>query len=211
LAALAGDGRALELAIGTGRIALPLKELGVEVVGIDASEAMIERLRKKPGGEDIPVHVGDFADVDVEGEFDLVFIVFNTFFALLRQDDQIRCLQNVAEHLTEDGVFVIEAFVPNLSRFHEGQRVGAMRVESDRVVLEVSHHRPVEQRVDSTLVALSSKGVELFPLRIRYCWPSELDLMARVAGLELRSRWGGWNEEPFTAGSGMHVSVYRRR
>lgn len=194
--------------IGTGRIALPLAGRGIEVHGIDASEAMIARLRAKPGGERIPVTVGDFADVAVEGRFRLVYLVFNTLFALPSQDDQVRCFRNVAAHLTDDGVFVIEAFVPDLARFDRGQRTCLNRVTLDEVVLGVSRHDPVHQRVDSQHVLLRADGIRLLPVSIRYTWPAELDLMARLAGLRLRDRWSGWRREPFTAGSGLHVSVY---
>jgi SAM-dependent methyltransferase len=210
LAELARGGPALELAIGTGRVALPLAALGVEVHGIDASEAMVARLREKPGGEAIPVTMGDFADVGVEGRFALIYIVFNTFFALFSQDDQVRCFANVAAHLTDDGVFVLEAFVPDLARFERGQRVNANRVEADFVMLDVSLHDPVEQRVSSQHVLVRPDGIRLQPVAIRYAFPSELDLMARLAGLGLRERWGGWEREPFTAASGRHVSVYAR-
>jgi SAM-dependent methyltransferase len=210
LAELAGSGRALELAIGTGRVALPLAALGVEVHGIDASEAMVARLREKPGGEAIPVTMGDFADVGVEGRFALIYIVFNTFFALFSQDDQVRCFANVADHLADDGVFALEAFVPDLARFDRGQRVNANRVEADFVILDVSLHDPVEQRVSSQHILVRSDGIRLQPVAIRYAFPSELDLMARLAGLGLRERWDGWEREPFTAASGRHVSVYAR-
>jgi SAM-dependent methyltransferase len=207
LAELAGSGPALELAIGTGRIALPLATRGVEIQGIDASAAMVAKLREKPGGTDIPVTMGDFADVPVEGRFPLVFVVFNTLFALLTQDDQRRCLRNVADHLTDDGVFVVEAFVPDIARFDRGQRVDARRVEVGRAFLEVSRHDAGNQRVSSQLVVLEETGLRMFPVELRYVWPSELDLMAELAGLRLRERWGGWNREPFT-GELTHVSVY---
>src|SRR4051812_44504135 len=155
LADLAGTGRALELAVGTGRVALPLSARGVDVHGIDASEAMLAKLRAKPGGERIAVTVGDFAEVAVEGRFSVIFVVFNTFFALLSQDDQVRCFGNVAEHLDDSGVFVLEAFFPDVTRFDRGQRVGAIAVETDTMHLEASRHDPVGQRVDSlhTVVA----------------------------------------------------------
>jgi SAM-dependent methyltransferase len=209
LAELAGSGPALELAIGTGRIALPLATRGVEIQGIDASAAMVAKLREKPGGTDIPVTMGDFADVQVEGRFRLVFVVFNTLFALLTQDDQRRCLRNVADHLTDDGVFVVEAFVPDLARFDRGQRVDARQVELGRAFLEVSRHDAGNQRVSSQLVVLEETGFRMFPVELRYVWPSELDLMAELAGLRLRERWGGWNREPFT-GELTHISVYER-
>lgn len=211
LAALAGPGPALELGIGTGRIALPLAARGVAVEGIDASPAMVARLRAKPGGDGIPVTVGDFADVGVEGNFRLIFCVFNTFFALLTQEDQVRCFQNVARHLTGDGSFVIEAFVPDPTLFDRGQRVEAEAVELDRVILQVSRHDPVNQQVWSQKILLTEAGARFYPVQIRYAWPAELDLMARSAGLRLTERWGGWGREPFTVRSRRHVSVYGRR
>ena len=211
LAGLAGSGPALELAIGTGRIALPLAERGVEIRGIDASQAMVAKLREKPGGADIPVTMGDFADVGVEGSFSLVFVVFNTLFALLTQEDQLRCFRNVAAHLADGGRFVVEAFVPDLARFERGQRVGVSAVSIDRVDLEVSRHDAVNQRVDSQHVFVSGEGTRLSPVSLRYAFPSELDLMARLAGLELEERWGGWSGDPFTKSSTDHVSVYGLR
>src|SRR6266511_4270877 len=173
--------------------------------GIDASAAMVAKLREKPGGTDIPVTMGDFADVPVEGRFQLVFVVFNTLFALLTQDVQRRCLRNVADHLTDDGVFVVEAFVPDIARFDRGQRVDARRVEVGRAILEVSRHDAGNQRVSSQLVVLEETGLRIFTVELRYVWPSELDLMAELAGLRLRERWGDWNRERFT-GDGKHVS-----
>jgi SAM-dependent methyltransferase len=205
---VAGAGPALELAIGTGRIALPLAEAGLEVHGIDASEAMVARLREKPGGPGIPVTMGDFADVGVQERFGLVYVVFNTLFALVTQDEQVRCLRNVAAHLAPDGAFVLEAFVPDLSRFDRGQRVQATHVGVDDVKLDVSMHDPVAQRVDSLHLLVGPGGTRTFPVVIRYAWPAELDLMARLAGMRLRERWSGWKREPFTGASGKHVSVY---
>lgn len=210
LAELAGGGPALELGIGTGRVALPLAARGVPVHGIDASEAMVARLRAKPGGTAIPVTMGDFADVPVEGVFSLVFVVFNTFFGLLTQDDQVRCFQHVGRRLTPDGVFVLECFVPDPTRFVRGQSVSATRVEIDRVVMDVAQHDPLNQRVMSQHVHITAQGIRLYPVHLRYAWPSELDLMARLAGLRLRHRWGGWRREPFTAASDRHISVYAR-
>jgi SAM-dependent methyltransferase len=207
---MARGGPALELAIGTGRVALPLAARGIRVDGIDISPAMVAKLRAKPGGETISVTMGDFADVRVEGSYPLVYLVFNTLFALLTQDDQLRCFENVAAHLIDDGVFVVEAFVPDLSRFERGQHVGTTAVGVDMVQLEVSRHDAVTQRVDSSRVIFSHGGVRLYPVAIRYAWPSELDLMARVAGLRLLERWEGWNREPFRATSDTHVSVYGR-
>ncbi len=208
LAELAGDRRVLELAIGTGRIALPLVERGVRVEGLDASEKMVAKMRAKPGGADIAVTMGDFADVPVQGAFGLVYLIFNTIFALTEQEDQIRCFRNVAAHLEPDGVFVTETFVPDLSRFDRHQRVQANDVELDRVMLDVSRHDPVNQRVFSHHLTIRSEGIEMYPVQLRYMWPSEMDLAARLAGLRLRDRWGGWKREPFTSDSPGHVSVY---
>jgi len=210
LAELAGAGPVLELAIGTGRIALPLAERGVEVHGIDASEAMVAKLREKPSGNRIPVTMGDFADVGVAGAYPLIFIGFNTFFALLTQEEQVRCFANVAARLEPGGAFVLEGFVPDLARFDRGQRVSAIEVELDVVRIDASRHDPVTQRVTSQHLVLTADGVRLYPVSLRYAWPTELDLMARLAGLELAERWGGWRKEPFTADSERHVSVYRR-
>jgi len=209
LAGLAPDGPVLELAIGTGRIALPLAARGIEVHGIDASEAMVAKLRAKPGGDDIPVTIGDFADVGVEGRFRLIAIVFNTLWALLTQEDQARCVRNVAAHLTEDGAFVTEMYVPDPARFDRGQRIQVRNIESRRVVLEASLHDPANQRVSSQLIALEDGGggISMYPVELRYIWPSELDLMAEHAGLRLRERWGGWKREPFDA-TGWCISVF---
>jgi SAM-dependent methyltransferase len=210
LADLAGPGPVLELGIGTGRIALPLAQKGYEVHGIDASETMVKKLRSKAGGEDIPVTIGDFAKVDVEGAFSLVYVVFNTLFALLSQEDQVRCFSNVARRLREGGVFAIEAFVPDMTRWDRDQRVEAQHVEKDSVVLGAAILDPVAQRITSNHLHVSEKGVKMYPVRLRYAWPSELDLMARLAGLRLRERWGGWHREPFAASSAKHISVYDR-
>ena len=209
LAALVGDGRALELAIGTGRIGLPLAALGVHVDGVDISPAMIARLRAKPGGEAIAVTIGDFAEVPVSGSYRLVYVVFNTLFNLLTQDAQVRCFENVAAHLTHDGSFVIEAIVPTyLYRLRNDQYVDAEAISVDEVRLDVGRHDPVRQMLDESHVSLSGRGVTVSPIVCRYAWPAELDLMARIAGLRLKDRWGGWNREPFTAASDLHVSVY---
>jgi SAM-dependent methyltransferase len=208
LADLAGPGPALELAIGTGRLALPLAERGVAVSGIDASEAMVAKLRAKPGGDRIPVAIGDFADVPVDGRFALICIVYTTFFALPDRDAQRRCFERVADHLAPGGRFVVEAFVPDPSRFERGQHVEVRHVGDDSVLLSVSRHDAATQRVDSLLVRLGNDSVRTWPVHLRYCYPSELDLMAEAAGLRLEQRWGGWEQEPFTGDSVKHVSVY---
>lgn len=209
LAGLAGRGPALELGIGTGRVALPLVARGVEVHGIDASVAMVSKLRRKPGGEAIPVTVGDFADPGPPGgPYALVFVVFNTFFGLLSQDDQVRCFAGVAACLAPGGSFVIEAFVPDLTRFDRGQRVSALRVEGGLVQLEVTLNERAAQRNWTQHVMIDGEGTRFYPVQIRYAWPAELDLMARLAGMRLRERWGGWRREPFGPQSQNHVSVY---
>jgi SAM-dependent methyltransferase len=211
LAQLAQGGPALELAIGTGRIGLPLAASGIPVDGIEISPEMVAKLRAKPGGDRIAVTMGDFADVPVAGAYRLVFIVFNTLYNLLTQDDQVRCFENVAAHLAADGVFVVEAFVPAyLHRLRDNQYVDAERIEAGEVRLDVGRHDPVAQILDESHVVLTRAGVRLGPIVNRYIWPSELDLMARIAGLRLKERWGGWKQEPFTAASPRHVSVYGR-
>jgi SAM-dependent methyltransferase len=209
LAELAQAGRALELGIGTGRIALPLAARGVKVHGIDASPKMVARLRAKPGGAQVPVTFGDFADVNADGAFALVFVVFNTFFALLTQEDQVRCFRNVAARLEPGGVFVIEAFAPDLTRFDRyGTITKPTRITNDRVELEMSQHDAVAQHVTSQKVVLLDGQVRLYPIQLRYAWPAELELMAQLAGLRLRARWAGWQREPFNAQSGKHISIY---
>ena len=210
LAELAGPGPALELGIGTGRVALPLAARGVQVHGIDASAAMVERLRAKPGGDAVAVTFGDFAGVPVEGRYRLVYVVFNTFFALLTQDDQLRCFAAVADRLAPGGAFLLSGFVPDPTLYSGGQSVRTTEVGLDRARLDLARHDPVAQRVDFQHVLLTEGGIGLYPGALRYAWPSELDLMARLAGLRLRERWGGWRREPFGADSGLHVSVYEQ-
>lgn len=208
---LAGRGPVLELAIGIGRIALPLAARGLRVDGVDISPAMLAQLRAKPGGDAIAVTVGNFADVPVPGTYRLIFIVWNTLFNLLTQDEQVRCFENVAAHLTADGAFVVEAYVPAfLYRLRHDQYVDAEAIEVDEVRLDVLRHDMATQTIEESHVSLSAAGVRLNPVVQRYAWPSELDLMARLAGLRLKERWGGWNREPFNSASSVHVSVYGR-
>jgi SAM-dependent methyltransferase len=208
---LAGRGPVLELAIGTGRIALPLAARGIRVDGVDISPAMIAQLRAKPGGDAIAVTLGNFADVPVPGTYRMIFVVWNTLFNLLTQEDQVRCFANVADHLTDDGTFVVEAFVPAfLYRLRNDQYVEVEAIRVDEVQLDVLRHDRATQRIEENHVSLSSAGVRLNPVVQRYAWPSELDLMARIVGLRLKSRWGGWNREPFNSTSSTHVSVYGR-
>jgi SAM-dependent methyltransferase len=211
LAQLANGGPALELAIGAGRIAVPLAARGIQVDGIDISPAMLDQLRAKPGGDKISVTVGDFADVPVTGVYRLIFVVWNTLFNLLTQEDQVRCFQNVAAHLTADGSFVVETYVPAfLYRLRNDQYVDAEMIEVDEVQLDVLRHDAGTQMLEESHVSLSQAGIRLNPVVQRYAWPSELDLMARIAGLRLKERWGSWNRDPFNANSAIHVSVYGR-
>lgn len=208
---LAGEGPALELAIGTGRIALPLAERGVRVDGIDLSPDMVAKLREKPGGDKLAVTIGDFADVGVPGEYRLIYVVFNTFHNLMTQDEQVRCFENVAAHLTDDGSFLIEALLPGrYYRLRDHQYVDAEAVGTDYVTLDVARHDPVGQLLEENHVTLSRDSARLNPIVTRYAWPSELDLMARIAGLRLKGRWAGWKREPLEASSERHVSVYGR-
>jgi SAM-dependent methyltransferase len=209
LAGLAGKGPVLELGIGTGRLALPLAGRGIEVHGVDASEAMVARLRAKPGGQDIPVAMDDFRDVPVEGTYPLVVLAFNTIFALLSQEDQLRCFRAVAQHLTTEGGFVLEAFVPDMTRWQNNQATQTTRLEDGRLLLETSLHDAPNQRIDSSLNLMGEDGIRMYPVHIRYAWPAELDLMARLGGLSLQERWGGWDRRPFDSFSTKHVSVYR--
>ena len=209
LAELAGGGRVLELGVGTGRVAIPLSRLGLEVHGIEASPEMVEQLRAKPGGDGVGVTIGDFADVDVPGNFSLCLAVFSTLFMLRSQAEQLRCFANVAAHLEPGGAFVVEAFVP---KFGGGDRqsLEVLRTDVDSVLLEASRVDPVQQRVDIQRIALGKGGVELYPSSVRYAYPAELDLMARLAGLRLRHRWAGWRRQELTADSVWNVSVYER-
>lgn len=205
---LTGNGPVLELGIGTGRIALPLQKKGVIVQGIDASPAMIQKLRSKPQGDKIEVQTGSFAQFSLDERFQLVYVVFNTFFGLLTQTEQVQCFRSVSEHLLPDGLFLIEAFVPDLSRFIDHQTVRAVNQSEDVVQLDISQVDPVAQQVTSQHILLSNAGPQMYPVKLRYAWPSELDLMAQLAGLSLKHRWGSWFKEEFTKYSTKHISVY---
>lgn len=208
LAELAGDGAALEFAIGTGRIALPLAERGVRVAGIDNSDAMLARLREKPGAARIEAMVGDMAATRVDGEFSLVYLVFNTIFNLGTQEGQVACFENAAAHLRTGGRFVIEARVPELQRLPLGQTVLPWRADPDGMSYYV--YDVVTQRLSGRHYEFVDGRVECNPIEMRYAWPAELDLMARLAGMRLEHRWAGWRREPFTALSPSHVSVYEK-
>ena len=210
LAALAGKGAALEFAVGTGRIALPLRRAGVRVDGIELSSHMVDRMREKPGGADIDVTMGDMSRVATGRTYDLVYLVYNTIGNLLSQGDQARCFENAARHLCPGGVFVLESAVPTALMRPGHQFVDAERVEVDHVVLDVCRYDPVTQILDENHVRIGAGGIVLSPIRVRLAHAPEFDLMARLAGLRLRDRWGGWNHEPFDETSSRHVSVYER-
>lgn len=215
LARLAGDGPALELGIGTGIVALPLTARGVDVYGIDASEAIVAQMRAKPGGDTIPVTIADFSGFSLRDgnrakKFKLVYVVFNTLFQATSQEAQVQCFRSVAAHLADDGVFLIEAFVPDMGRFTRDQNISAGRVESDLVSIDISRHDPVNQFVQSQHLFVGESGVKLYPVQVRYSWPSELDLMARLAGMHLRERWGHWDGSSFNASSEYHISIYEK-
>ncbi len=208
LASVAGKRRVLELGVGTGRVAIPLAARGFKVFGIEASPKMAKKMRAKPGGEAIAVEIGDFADVKIGGKFSLIYVIFNTLFMLNSQDEQLRCFSRVARHLTDDGVFVIEAFVPDQALFDRGQRVSVSSIENDRVKLDTAMHDRATQTTRAAHVLIGKNGIDIYPLKIRYAFPAELDLMARLAGMRLRARYSGWNRELFDAASGLHVSLY---
>lgn len=211
LARLVGGGQALELAVGTGRIALPLSERGVRVDGIELSPDMVGRLREKPGGADLAVTLGDMARANGPGSsYRLVYLVFNTVYNILTQDDQVRCFENAARHLGDDGRFVVEVGVPS-AWLRGRQYVDVERLTTGTVVLDVNRYDPVTQILDEQHVTLTDEGVRMGPISARLIWPSEMDLMARIAGLTLLERHGGWQGEPFTAASERHVSVYGAR
>lgn len=210
LASHAGNGSALEFAIGTGRIAIPLSERGIRVDGIELSPDMVAQLRKKPGGDKVDVTVGDMARASApRGDYGLVYLVFNTIYNILTQDDQVRCFENAARHLTDEGVFVVEAAVPS-AWIRGDQFINVEQLTNDEVVLDANRYDPVTQVLDENHVSLTNDGVRLFPISCRLIWPSEMDLMARIAGLRLVGRWGDWNAQPFTASSTRHISVYAR-
>ena len=210
LSELAAGGPALELGVGSGRVALPLSRSGVRVVGVDASEAMLAKLKARDPGGDIELVSGSFADFELGEKFQLIFVAFSTIFALPTQREQVSCFEAAAGHLLPDGVFLIEAFVPDPCRFVDGQAVRAVEVTETVAQIDVAKHDPVAQQVVTQHVFLAEGGTRLYPVKLRYAWPSELDLMARIAGLSLRHRWGSWFRDPFTRESMKHISVYHR-
>lgn len=209
LAEVVGDRAALELAIGTGRIALPLAERGIRVDGIEQSAAMVDRLREKAGGAELDVTIGDMSAARLPGRYGLVYLVFNTIHNLLTQDGQVRCFENAARHLDSGGVFVVETGVPWRGP-REGSYVEVPKVTMDEARISPHTYDPLTQILDINHMRLSAEGIRMNPISLRLVYPSELDLMARIAGLRLRHRWGGWRGESFTIDSRRHVSVYER-
>jgi SAM-dependent methyltransferase len=208
LAGLAGGGRALELGIGTGRIALPLAGRGVAVHGIDMSRAMVARMRAKPGGDAIGVTIGDFATAQAQGMFSVAYLVFNTIMNLTTQEAQVACFRNAAAHLEPGGCFVIDVMVPELRKLPAGQTTVPFHVSPTRWAFD--RYDVATQAMSSNYVRVVDGRGEYRSIPFRYVWPAELDLMARLAGLRLRERWDGWTREPFTSESGRHVSVWEK-
>jgi SAM-dependent methyltransferase len=208
LVELAGSGRALELGIGTGRIALPLAQRGVPVHGIELSKAMVAKLREKPGGEDIGVTRGDFATTTVDGTFSVAYLVFNTIQNLTSQAAQVACFRNVAAHLEPGGFFVIEVGVPGLRELPPGETFRVFHVSENRWGFD--EYDVANQGLTSHHFEIVDGRAERLSIPFRYAWPSELDLMAQLAGMRLRDRWSGWKREPFTSDSDKHVSVWEK-
>ncbi|HEY6635744.1 MAG TPA: class I SAM-dependent methyltransferase [Acidimicrobiia bacterium] len=208
LVARSGSGRALELGIGTGRIALPLAQRGISVSGIDISRAMVSRLTAKPGGEDIDVTIGDFANTRVPGAFSLVYLVFNTIMNLTSQRAQVDCFRNAASHLEPGGCSVVEVAIPDLQRIPVGETTVVFR--SDDTGWGLDEYDIVTQSQTSHHLDIVDGRIERFSIPFRYVWPSELDLMAELAGMRLRERYGSWEGDPFTSNSRQHISVWEK-
>ena len=208
LAQLAGEGRAIEFAVGTGRIALPLAARGIPVAGMDASAAMLARLHAKPGAERIKAVLGDMRTTRLPGAFRVAYLVYNTINNVTTQEGQVACFVNAAAHLETGGCFVVEVGVPDLRRLPPGQTAVPFRVDPDRLGFDT--YDTVTQEMWSHHYWKEANGIESASLPFRYVWPSELDLMARIAGLRLRERCAGWQGEPFTSDSRSHVSIYEK-
>jgi SAM-dependent methyltransferase len=208
LADLAGEGDALELGIGTGRIALPLSARGVRVHGIDLSEAMVAKLQEKPGADRIGITIGDFATTKVDGTFSVAYLVVNTIMNLTTQEEQVACFRNVAAHLEPGGCFVIEVLVPRLQRLPPGEKFQLFDVSPGHVGFDEID--VASQRLVSHHYWIEDGKVEILSPPFRYVWPSELDLMAQLAGMSLRERWEDWTRAPFTSESTKHVSVWEK-
>ena len=211
LAPLADGGPVLELAVGTGRVALPLAARGLTVEGVEASPEMVAHLRAKPGGADLPVTIGDMADVPVAGPYRLVFLVFNTLFNLVSEERQADCFRNVARVLAPGGAFVIETFVPDPADFDRDEQVQVREVTEDSATIRLHRYDRAAQTFVRQTVTFDASGVHLKPFAMRYAWPEQVDELAERAGLRLTERYADWDRSPFDADSRSHISVYRRR
>ncbi|MBA2768964.1 MAG: class I SAM-dependent methyltransferase [Sporichthyaceae bacterium] len=211
LAALAGTGDVLEFGLGTGRLALPLVDLGFTVHGIEGSPAMVEALRAKPGGSEVPVVVGDFSRANTgKDDYSLVVLAINTIFALPSQEAQVSCFQNASRHLVTGGRFVVEAWVPDVGAFRNLSAVRPVRVHDGHIELEVATIDPSTQTMWTNKMHVTDTGVRLIAANHRYAWPSEMDLMARLAGMRLVHRWQDWNQSTFRDVSTSHISVWQK-
>ncbi|SBT64486.1 Methyltransferase domain-containing protein [Micromonospora sediminicola] len=211
LAPLADGGPVLELAVGTGRVALPLAARGLTVEGVEASPEMVAQLRAKPGGEHMPVTIGDMADVPVAGPYRLVFLVFNTLFNLVDAERQAACFRNVARVLTPGGAFVVETYVPDPADFDRDEQVQVREVTEDSATIRLHRYDRAAQTFVRQTVTFDADGVHLRPFAMRYAWPEQIDEMAERAGLRLAERYADWDRTPFDADSRAHISVYRNR
>lgn len=210
LAQRVGSGRALELAIGTGRVAIPLARRGVELHGMDASPEIVEKLREKETGKDIPVTIANLADFDLGEKYSLVFLLLNSIYSLQTQEEQISCVERAAAHLEPGGQLVIEHFVPDPTRFSFHGRAHVYEVGLGHVRIEADTHDRATQHVRENHIEVRESGIKLYPAFLRYIWPSELDLMARLANLEFVERYGDWDRSPFNKWSENHIAVYRK-
>lgn len=208
LAELAGDGRALEFAIGTGRVALPLSSRGVEVAGIEMSQPMVDQMLAKPGADRVPVTIGNMATTRVDGAFTLVYLVYNTIMNLLTQDEQVACFRNAGEHLEQGGHFVIEVMLPSLRRLPPGETFVPFDISDGHI--GVDEYDVVNQRLVSHHYWVQEGRGQTHDSPHRYGWPAEYDLMARLAGMTLHQRWSNWSREAFTSDSTSHVSVWEK-
>jgi SAM-dependent methyltransferase len=207
---LAPKGSAFELGIGTGRIAIPLMKRGLTVEGIDSSRLMVNRLKRKKSGKDISVQIGDFSNFKSKKKYDLVYIVFNTLFGLTSLEDQINCFKSVYAILKPNGKFVVEAFVPDLNRFDMGQTIRTSDITDDNIIVECAKHDSANQMVVSHLLRFSEKGTKIYPNKLRYAWPFEIELMGRLTGFQLTDRWGDWQKRAFNSSSSFHVSIFNK-
>jgi SAM-dependent methyltransferase len=211
LVPLASGRPVLELGVGTGRVAIPLSARGIRVHGIDASPAMLDQLRSKPGAEKVVLTLGDFAKLDDVKRYSVIFVLFGTIFCLTSQEAQVDCFRAAARALVDDGVFVVEASVPDFSGFTRNQNVRLADLSLDRVTATFTQHDRAAQTTSGQNIMITESGIRLMPVHVRYAWPSELDLMAQLAGLQLRERWQDWTRTPFVGESQRHVSVFAKR